>query len=171
MFGRYERRAGLVAAIAISVLAVRAEPAIGQADSLWIGNWTLNLQESNHDREVFKRLVGIDPADILSQTLKIEHIEGKVKMTGDVVISGRSPVHAEESLNLDGSEVTLPDGGTGSFKRLKVSPDGKRLTRNHTQTLREVVPAGTDPTEGKITKRAIHILIYDRSPQTKSAEH
>jgi hypothetical protein len=153
----------------------------------WIGSWSLNPKKSTFGTILFPGApVGLT---IVSQTLKIEQTAGKIRLSGDTVMSDSSKSysgHDDSSLSLDGretvfgpvalsfrriddsafdivSKLNYTNRNLGEVSHFAFSSDGRTLTETKTQTEREVVPEGTDKATGAVIKRSTFVLVFSRT--------
>ena len=156
-------------AAVIMFLAVLWGPAVfGQR-----GTWVLDLEQSDV------------PKGVRSGTLEIRATPGLIKVIIDTVTSQREPSQEEFDPTLNGKDTVYPDGHKVSFKRVDnrsfdiiasvnnkqsgnhveenhfvFSPEGNRLTDTRTDTERETVPDGVDPTKGAVLRESTSVLVF-----------
>lgn len=146
----------------------------------WIGTWKLSVRESKVAPIVAPGIP--DGLALVSQTLTITAAAGKLKVAGDAVVSQLGSSHDEFEVSLDGkeTETIAAPGATISTRfiddstfdvvvnlnnrvgedRFVLSDDGRKLTETKIRTDREVVPAGTDPTRGRVIETAASIIVF-----------
>ena len=176
--------------VGICVLATACSSVVpGQETSVparWLGTWTLNLQESKIG-PIWGPGVPESGLTVIGQTAKIEVIAGRIKVTGDTVLSQLGATHEAYDVDLDRGESVIPGGSKISFKRIDdatfdivvsvnnkalgnhvgenrfvFSADGKTLTETKTHTEREVAPDGSDPTKSAVIRSSTSVLVFHR---------
>jgi hypothetical protein len=167
----------------LCLLVTIVQCAFAQHPVDWLGTWKLDLEGSKQN------FAALGPGvTIASQTIKFELVDHKMKMTGNTNLSdGRTSNDEALLMSLDGSETTV-SSGVISFRRISntsfditvqinangmngtglnhfvISPDGKTLTETKTQTLREPVHEGVEPTKAKVLKSSTSVLVFQRVP-------
>jgi hypothetical protein len=165
----------------LCLLVTTIECGFAQDPTDWLGTWKLDLERSKQD------FVALGPGvTVVSQTIKFELVDRKMKMTGNTNLSdGRTSNEEALLLSLDGSGTTVSSGRI-SFRRMSdtsfditvqintngmnatglnhfvISLDGKILTETKTQILREPVSEGVEPTKGKVLKSSTSVLVFNR---------
>lgn len=145
----------------------------------WIGTWTLDVQKSTFGEIL---VPGVPPGlTIVRQSLKLEQGAGKMKLSGDTVMSDGTdsfPGHDDMSLSLDGaasvvgpvslsfkridgssfdivSKLNMKDRNLGEVSHFAFSSDGKTLTETKTQTERDAA--------GAVIKTSTFVLVFAKT--------
>jgi hypothetical protein len=176
--------------VGICVLATACSSVVpGQETSVptkWLGTWTLNLQESKLG-PIWGPGIRESGLTVTGQTAKIEVIAGRIRITGDTVISQLGTSHEAYDVDVDRGESVIPGGPKTTFKRIDdatfdivvsvnnkalgnhvgqnrfvFSSDGRTLTETKTHTEREVAPEGSDPTKSAVIRSSTSVLVFHR---------
>lgn len=166
-----------VLGVCVFSLALAAQTAAIPAK--WVATWTLDVKKSTFGEIIFP---GVPPGfAIVSQTLKLAQAAGKMKVSGDTVMSDGAESfsgHDDVSLSLDGaatvlgpvslsfkridgssfdivSKLDVKDRNLGEVSHFVFSSDGKTLTETKTQTEKDAA--------GAVIKTSTFVLVFNKT--------